>query len=427
MRWQPTGGIWPWVPSAAGKKGNLYLKTILRPEIVFFDKHTNTGQVVLRMSGDTVLIQDAMGEKAGKLIQLLVMFLGGFAVAFAQGWLLTLVMLATIPPLVFAGAMAAIVIEHIIGSIRTVASFTGEKQAVAKYNRPLKSAYSSGVSIRESLAAGVGMGMLLCQIASFCQFSLAGPDRLEPAEASSRAGSGGGGRFVEPAEERGCWVLEQAELEHEEQRQHRLVQAKATDGTALQLSPPVFAGLDLTTTNYIVPTCRYLASAAMEGAMVSALTEAMNSLLFKLTNLLESEHKSLKGLQREIGFLESELHSMNSMLQRLADMEETDAQTKEWRDRVRELAYDIEDCINLFMHQLGSITRKAGFIKKMAWKIKGLQLSHRISQQIQELKALVMEESDRHRRYHMMNIPSMSSEANLCRDTSGARARPVDP
>ncbi|KAF0888030.1 hypothetical protein E2562_009613 [Oryza meyeriana var. granulata] len=150
MRWQPTGGIWPWVPSAAGKKGNLYLKTILWREITFFDKHTNTGEVVLRMSGDTVLIQDAMGEKVGKLFQLLVMFLGGFAVAFAQGWLLTLV-IATIPLLVFAGAMAAVVIEHIIGSIRTVASFTREKQAVAKYNRPLKSAYSSGVSIRESL------------------------------------------------------------------------------------------------------------------------------------------------------------------------------------------------------------------------------------------------------------------------------------
>jgi ATP-binding cassette, subfamily B (MDR/TAP), member 1 len=47
-----------------------------------------------------------MGEKAGKFVQLLVTFLGGFAVAFAQGWLLALVMLATIPPLVLAGAVA---------------------------------------------------------------------------------------------------------------------------------------------------------------------------------------------------------------------------------------------------------------------------------------------------------------------------------
>lgn len=41
----------------------LYLKTLLRQEIGFFDKEANTGEIVGRMSGDTVLIQDAMGEK----------------------------------------------------------------------------------------------------------------------------------------------------------------------------------------------------------------------------------------------------------------------------------------------------------------------------------------------------------------------------
>nr|CAB3460131.1 unnamed protein product [Digitaria exilis] len=170
----------------AARIRTLYLRTILRQEIAFFDQHTNTGEVVGRMSGDTVLIQDAMGEKVGKFIQLLVTFAGGFAVAFAQGWLLTLVMLATIPPLVLAGALmssvvakmaslgqaayadAAVVVEQTIGSIRTVASFTGEKRAVEKYGESLKSAYSSGV--REGLAAGVGMGIVMVLL--FCGYSL---------------------------------------------------------------------------------------------------------------------------------------------------------------------------------------------------------------------------------------------------------------
>lgn len=47
----------------AGRIRSLYLKTILRQDIAFFDVETNTGEVVGRMSGDTVLIQDAMGEK----------------------------------------------------------------------------------------------------------------------------------------------------------------------------------------------------------------------------------------------------------------------------------------------------------------------------------------------------------------------------
>lgn len=41
----------------------LYLKTILRQDIAFFDTETTTGEVIGRMSGDTILIQDATGEK----------------------------------------------------------------------------------------------------------------------------------------------------------------------------------------------------------------------------------------------------------------------------------------------------------------------------------------------------------------------------
>jgi ATP-binding cassette subfamily B (MDR/TAP) protein 1 len=47
----------------AARIRGLYLKTILRQDVSFFDKETNTGEVVGRMSGDTVLIKDAMGEK----------------------------------------------------------------------------------------------------------------------------------------------------------------------------------------------------------------------------------------------------------------------------------------------------------------------------------------------------------------------------
>lgn len=47
----------------AARIRGLYLKAILRQDIAFFDKETNTGEVIGRMSGDTVLIQDAMGEK----------------------------------------------------------------------------------------------------------------------------------------------------------------------------------------------------------------------------------------------------------------------------------------------------------------------------------------------------------------------------
>ncbi|XP_010523879.1 PREDICTED: ABC transporter B family member 4-like [Tarenaya hassleriana] len=170
----------------AARIRSLYLKTILRQDIAFFDVETNTGEVVGRMSGDTVLIQDAMGEKVGKAIQLVSTFIGGFAIAFSEGWLLTLVMLSSIPPLVMAGAALAIVIakmasrgqtayaksavvvEQTISSIRTVASFTGEKQAINAYKKHLVAAYKAGVF--EGTSTGLGLGTLFLVV--FCSYSL---------------------------------------------------------------------------------------------------------------------------------------------------------------------------------------------------------------------------------------------------------------
>ncbi|KAJ9171651.1 hypothetical protein P3X46_014986 [Hevea brasiliensis] len=139
------------------------------------------------MSGDTVLIQDAMGEKVGKFLQLLSTFVGGFAVAFIKGWLLTIVLLSSIPLLVLAGASmsitiarmasrgqnayakAATVVEQTIGSIRTVSSFAGEKQAISNYKKFLVTAYNSGV--HEGSATGLGLGIVMLII--FCSYALA--------------------------------------------------------------------------------------------------------------------------------------------------------------------------------------------------------------------------------------------------------------
>ncbi|KAL2239954.1 ABC transporter B family member 11-like [Sesamum indicum] len=166
---------------------NLYLRAILRQDIGYFDKETNTGEIVERMSTDTVIVQDAMGEKIGKFLQLSASFLGGFVIALIQGWLLTLVLLSAIPLLVISAAFmtvvmakltsrghaayseAAVVVEQTISSIRTVASFTGERQAVAKYDKSLYKAYKAGV--HEGLAAGFGSGLFFLVL--FCSYALA--------------------------------------------------------------------------------------------------------------------------------------------------------------------------------------------------------------------------------------------------------------
>ncbi|KAF8018914.1 hypothetical protein BT93_H3722 [Corymbia citriodora subsp. variegata] len=165
----------------------LYLKTILRQDIAYFDTETTTGEVIGRMSGDTILIQDAMGEKVGKFLQLMTTFFGGFVIAFTRGWLLSLVLLSCIPLIVIAGgaislimskmtsrgqmayAAAGNVVEQTVGAIRTVASFTGEKRALEKYDSKLEVAYKS--TVNQGLVSGLGIGVIMLIV--FCTYGLA--------------------------------------------------------------------------------------------------------------------------------------------------------------------------------------------------------------------------------------------------------------
>uniref|UniRef100_A0A0D9WQR0 NB-ARC domain-containing protein n=1 Tax=Leersia perrieri TaxID=77586 RepID=A0A0D9WQR0_9ORYZ len=134
----------------------------------------------------------------------------------------------------------------------------------------------------------------------------------------------------------------------------------------------------------------------MENAAVSVTTGVLKSLISKLTTLLEKEYSLLTGMRHDIAFLRDELASMDPLLSKLADMEELDPQVKVWRDRVREMAYDIEDCIDLFMHRLGHGTEKVSLVRKTAANICRLGARHEIGKQIHEivLKTLYVEASN---------------------------------
>lgn len=135
-------------------------------------------------------------------------------------------------------------------------------------------------------------------------------------------------------------------------------------------------------------------------AGVSAGTGAMSSLLGKLADLLGGEYRLLTGVQKQIEFLERELSSMRVLLERLADIEEKlDGMAKDWRGKVCNLSYDIEDCIDRFMDRLGSGDAKPKFMKRTARRLKTLWARHDIAAQIKELKARVIEESERRDRY----------------------------
>ncbi|TVU43304.1 hypothetical protein EJB05_09760 [Eragrostis curvula] len=84
-----------------------------------------------------------------------------------------------------------------------------------------------------------------------------------------------------------------------------------------------------------------------EKMLVSASMGVMNSLLGKLATLMGEEYTKLKDVRKQVAFLHEELSSMATLLEDLADMDGLDSQTKEWRNRVREMSYDIEDCASM--------------------------------------------------------------------------------
>jgi hypothetical protein len=140
-----------------------------------------------------------------------------------------------------------------------------------------------------------------------------------------------------------------------------------------------------------------------EMAGVGAGTGALSSLLGKLTTLLSDEYTLLKSIRKEIAFLERELRSMHALLETLADMHNLDPVEKVWKGNLRELSYDIEDCIDHFMLRLGNRDVKRGIMKRTLHRLKTLWKRHDVATEIQELKARVMEESKRRDRYKFDN------------------------
>ncbi|CAL4891506.1 unnamed protein product [Urochloa decumbens] len=149
----------------------------------------------------------------------------------------------------------------------------------------------------------------------------------------------------------------------------------------------------------------------MAAAVVSVSTGVVSTLLPKLSRLIEGEYKLQKGVKRKIKFLKDELTSMETLLVKLSDKEETlDGQAKDWRNKVRELSYDIEDCIDLFMHKMSRGAAEANLVKKTTNKIKRIWSRHKIANIIEELKARVQEESDRRLRYKFDDAATHSSQ-----------------
>nr|UBY07531.1 NBS-LRR disease resistance protein [Dasypyrum villosum] len=121
----------------------------------------------------------------------------------------------------------------------------------------------------------------------------------------------------------------------------------------------------------------------------------MNPLLGKLTQLLGEEYKKLTGVRKQTSFLKDELSAMKALLDKMELMDKLDPSAKNWRDHIREMSYDMENCIDDFIHDIEGARAKKGFVRKMAQRLRRLGRRHQIANRIEELKILAIEANAR--------------------------------
>uniref|UniRef100_A0A0E0PTT0 Uncharacterized protein n=1 Tax=Oryza rufipogon TaxID=4529 RepID=A0A0E0PTT0_ORYRU len=149
----------------------------------------------------------------------------------------------------------------------------------------------------------------------------------------------------------------------------------------------------------------------MEGAVFSLTEGAVRSLLCKLGCLLTEDTWLVQGVHGEIQYIKDELECMNAFLRNLTISQIHDDQVRIWMKQVREIAYDSEDCIDEFIHNLGE-SSEMGFFGGLISMLRKLACRHRIALQLQELKARAQDVGERRSRYGVELAKATHEEAH---------------
>jgi len=150
--------------------------SIIRQDIAFFDKKSNSvGALASKLGTDASLVKASLTDRTMLGVQNLTTVILGFTIAFYFGWLLTLILLAFIPLLIFSGMaqIAALgglakqdekaleeagqLLQESIHGIRTVTAFSLRPHIVALYSKALQK--PSRLAIRKGFTIGAGVGL----------------------------------------------------------------------------------------------------------------------------------------------------------------------------------------------------------------------------------------------------------------------------
>ncbi|XP_066338468.1 disease resistance protein RGA5-like [Miscanthus floridulus] len=144
--------------------------------------------------------------------------------------------------------------------------------------------------------------------------------------------------------------------------------------------------------------------------MAEVVAGALPNLLAKLADLIHGEYNLQKEVKSGIKFLMAELESMKGALEKISNtpVHKLDNQDKIWATNVRELSYDIEDSLDIFMVRCKGkkLVKQHGFKEAIDRCLEWLmqpKIRHKIAIKIRDIKSRVEEVAKRRDRYKVIS------------------------
>ncbi|XP_037482565.1 disease resistance protein PIK6-NP-like [Triticum dicoccoides] len=135
--------------------------------------------------------------------------------------------------------------------------------------------------------------------------------------------------------------------------------------------------------------------------------------------LVGREYRQLRGVSAQVAELSDELETMKAILRMLSEAEEgaVDHFIRVWMKQVRELAYDAEDCVHLYIFRIRCRSRDR-FLVWSKHMLGTLSSRRQLALEIKALRARAVVISERQERYGL-------SREVLSRSTSPSASTPV--
>nr|CAB3457605.1 unnamed protein product [Digitaria exilis] len=138
----------------------------------------------------------------------------------------------------------------------------------------------------------------------------------------------------------------------------------------------------------------------MEATALSLARSVLDGVLSSAGSAVADEVARLIGVPKEVDFIRNELEMMRAFL-KVSSIHPVPSDTvRTWVKQVRDLAYDVEDCLLDF----ALYADRASSSRFSSWLPGAVAERHRIAERIRDLKASVVELNQRNQRYHIVVV-----------------------